>query len=126
MSTATRNSWDWLALASLGEQLRNVDSLSAQRDQIASMTSRLIDGKVDVWLQEMMFRLPDWSDGRIFPNQPSLEGMKRAIKSGKLVTKNGRTKKKRINLDLCFGPARGSGGYAGSASDHPPKGTSLL
>ncbi len=92
MCPATRRSWDWLTLASFGEQLRSVDSLGARRDQIASMTSRLIEGAVDVWLQEDMFRLPDWGDARIFPNQPSLEGMKRAIKAGKPVTKKGGTK----------------------------------
>lgn len=122
MSTATRNSWDWLALASLGEQLRNVDSLSAQRDQIASMTSRLIDGKVDVWLQEMMFRLPDWSDGRIFPNQPSLEGMKRAIKSGKLVTKNGRTKKSASISTFASVPLEDQGVTLGALQITRPKG----
>lgn len=122
MSAATRNSWDWLALASLGEQLRNVDSLSAQRDQIASMTSRLIDGKVDVWLQEMMFRLPDWSDGRIFPNQPSLEGMKRAIKSGKLVTKNGRTKKSASISTFASVPLEDQGVTLGALQITRPKG----
>lgn len=122
MSAATRNSWDWLALASLGEQLRNVDSLSAQRDQIASMTSRLIDGKVDVWLQEMMFRLPDWSDGRIFPNQPSLEGMKRAIKSGKLVTKNGGTKKSASLSTFASVPLEDQGVTLGALQITRPKG----
>lgn len=93
MSAATRSSWDWLQLASLGEQLRSEDSLSAQRDRIAAMANRLIAGKVDVWLQESIFRLPDWEDGHLFPPQPTLEGMKRAVKSGKLVKKNGKGKK---------------------------------
>ena len=47
MSAATRSSWDWLQLASLGEQLRSEDSLGAQRDRIAAMANRLIAGKVD-------------------------------------------------------------------------------
>ncbi|NOT06495.1 MAG: GAF domain-containing protein [Anaerolineales bacterium] len=80
-------SWDWNQLASLGEQLRNEDSLSAQRDRIVAMTSRLIKGRVDVWLNENVFRLPDWEDGRVFSAQPTLDGMKRAIKAGKLYTK---------------------------------------
>src|SRR5258706_3588113 len=79
-------SWDWRQLASLGEQLRNENSLSAQRDRIVSMTSRLIDGKVDVWLQENVFRLPDWEAGRVFPAQPPKGGMRLAIKAGKLTT----------------------------------------
>lgn len=93
MSAATRSSWDWLQLASLGEQLRSEDSLSAQRDRIAAMANRLIAGKVDVWLQESIFRLPDWEDGDVFPPQPTFDGMKRAVKSGKLVKKNGKGKK---------------------------------
>lgn len=92
MGAATRSSelWDWQQLASLGEQLRNIDSLSIQRDWIISMTARLIKGKVDVWLQENVFRLPDWEDGHAFPAHPSLDGMKRAIKTGKSFTRNGR------------------------------------
>ncbi|MBI2332345.1 MAG: GAF domain-containing protein, partial [Chloroflexi bacterium] len=93
MSAATRSSWDWLQLASLGEQLRSEDSLGAQRDRIAAMANRLIVGKVDVWLQEGIFRLPDWDDSHLFPPQPTQDGMKRAVKAGKLVKKNGKGKK---------------------------------
>lgn len=92
MSAATRESWDWLQLASLGEQLRSENSLSAQRDRIISMTNRLIQGVVDVWLQQEMFRLPDWEEGRIFPPQPPLGGMKLALKAGKLITQKRMTK----------------------------------
>jgi GAF domain-containing protein len=79
-------SWDWSQLVSLGEQLRNEDSLGAQRDRIAAMTSHLIDGAVDVWLNEDVFRLPDWEDGRVFPQQPPKGGMRLAIKAGKIIT----------------------------------------
>ena len=52
MAAVTRmehpETWDWRQLASLGEQLRNEDSLSAQRDRIVAMTGALISGKVDV------------------------------------------------------------------------------
>ena len=85
--------WDWRQLASLGEQLRNEDSLGAQRDRIVAMTSRLINGNVDVWLNENVFRLPDWEDGRVFPLQPALTGMKLAIKEGKLFTQTGKKTK---------------------------------
>ncbi len=57
------------------------------------MTGRLLDGKVDVWLNENVFRLPDWEDGRVFPPQPALAGMKLAIKEGKLITQSGARKK---------------------------------
>ena len=58
---------DWREIASLGEQLVSTNSLVAQRDRIVSMTSRLIPGKVDVWLHENLFRLPDWDAERLFP-----------------------------------------------------------
>jgi|GEM_PF-4920716 len=51
-STERPETWDWRQLANLGEQLRNEDSLGAQRDRIAGMTGGLIVGKVDVWLNE--------------------------------------------------------------------------
>jgi len=97
MTTAPRSespeAWDWRQLASLAEQLRNEDSLSAQHDRIVSMTSGLIEGKVDVWLNETFFRLPDWEDGHIFPPQPALDGMKLAIKADKLFVQTGKGKK---------------------------------
>lgn len=87
MRAATRSSKDWLQLASLGEQLRSGDSLAAQRDRIVGFVNRLIPGKTSVWLHENIFRLPDWDASRTFSNQPAAEGMKRAIKAGKLITK---------------------------------------
>ncbi len=78
--------YDWSQLASFGEQLRREDSLSAQRDRIVSMTSLLMEGVVDVWLNENIFRLPDWEPGAAFPPQPPKGGMRLAIKSGKITT----------------------------------------
>lgn len=92
-STERPETWDWRQLANLGEQLRNEDSLGAQRDRIAGMTGGLIVGKVDVWLNENFFCLPDWEDGRVFPLQPTLDGMKLAIKAGKLFAQTGKVKK---------------------------------
>ncbi len=80
---------DWSQLASLGEEIRKEDSFSAQRDRILSMTGGLLDGKVQVWLNEKVFRLPDWEDGNVFPPQPPLAGMKLAIREKKLVTHSG-------------------------------------
>lgn len=85
-------SWDWRQLASLGEQLRNEDSLSAQRDRIVSMANRLLEGVVDVWLNEKVFRLPDWDNDFVFPAQPPKGGMRLAIKAGKVTTQ--KTKRK--------------------------------
>lgn len=77
-------SWDWLQLANLGEQLRSDESFSAQRDRIVSMANLLLRGKAAVWLKESIFRLPDWDNQRVFPLHPPLEGMQRAVKTGKL------------------------------------------
>lgn len=80
-------SWDWRHLADLGEQLVNTTSLAAQRDHLVSTTSRLIEGKVDVWFRENLFRLPDWDSEQLFPPQPPLDGMRRALESGRYVYK---------------------------------------
>lgn len=92
MNAANRDSWDWLQLASLGEDLRNKDSLSAQQDEIIAMANHLIEGTVDVWLNVKVFRLPDWKEGSTFTPQSTLDGMKQAIKMGKLFVKQGKVK----------------------------------
>jgi hypothetical protein len=111
MTAATRlgqpEVWDWRQLADLGEQLVNTASLAAQRAHIISTARRLIKGKVDVWLNENLFRLPDWDTKRLFPAQPPLDGMRRAVKTGRLFTR-----------DICRAPARGSGIYLWGASSH--------
>jgi hypothetical protein len=58
---------DWRDIASLGEQIVNATSLAAQRDYIVAMTSRLVSGDVDVWLDEKAFRLPNMEEKKIFP-----------------------------------------------------------
>ncbi len=74
----------WREIASLGEQLASSSSLAEQRDRIVSMASRLLRGRFDVWLNESLFRLPDWDSARTFPARPRLEGMRRALKRKKL------------------------------------------
>jgi hypothetical protein len=126
MNAANRDSWDWSQLASLGENLRNKDSLSAQRDGIIAMANRLIEGSVDVWLNEKVFRLPDWKDGTTFPSQPKLDGIRQAIKTRGLFIKQEKAKSTASSRDLCRGPARRSWDYAGSAPNHPPQWAGLL
>ena len=99
MTAATRSpaSVDWRDLASLGEQLVSTTSLAAQRDRIIAMTRRLVDGDVDVWLREELFRLPDWEESPLFPLKPSSPGMQRALKGGTIQVqskkgKNGTTR----------------------------------
>ena len=75
MPSGTRSSKraDWRDLASLGEQLVSATSLADQRNRIISITGKLIAGKVDVWLNEELFRLPDWDEAPLFPAQPTLK-----------------------------------------------------
>jgi len=69
---------DWQEIASLGEHLADADSLIAQRDRIAVMTGRIVRGKVDVWLDEDLFRLPDRMETRFFPARPARGAMRQA------------------------------------------------
>ncbi|MEP7137333.1 MAG: GAF domain-containing protein, partial [Chloroflexota bacterium] len=95
MSAATRSpiSADWRDLANLGEQLASTTSFAAQRDRIIQMTSRLLDGNADVWLHENLFRLPNMAEESLFPARPLAPGMQRALKLGKLCTKQKRETK---------------------------------
>ncbi len=83
---------DWRDIASLGEQIVSATSLVAQRDHIIAMTSRLVKGDVDVWLDEKVFRLPNLEAENVFPEQPELYGMQRALKAGQVRTKQRRGK----------------------------------
>jgi len=87
MNAATRSpeSSDWRTFAGLGEQLVSTNSLGAQRERIINMTRRLVPGKVDVWLHESLFRLPDRDDEFLFPPEPELDEMREAFHSGKPV-----------------------------------------
>src|SRR5512133_1385077 len=81
---------DWREIASLGEQIVSAPSLSAQHDIIVGITSRLVKGDVEVWLRESLFRLPNIAEGSLFSEEPTLPGMKRAIKARELRTKQQR------------------------------------
>ncbi|MBK9927912.1 MAG: GAF domain-containing protein [Anaerolineales bacterium] len=78
---------DWGDLAALGEQIVSATSLSAQRDQIHSMVSRLIKGEVSVWLQDNLFRLPNIENELDFKQQRPSAGMQRALEAGELRVK---------------------------------------
>ena len=84
---------DWRDIASLGEQIVSASSLAAQRDLITAMASRLVQGDVDVWLDEKVFRLPNLEAENVFPEQPPLPGMQRALKAGEVRTRQQRSKK---------------------------------
>jgi phosphoserine phosphatase RsbU/P len=86
------HSSDWRDIATLGEQIVNADSLAEQSNHIVAMTSKLIHGDIDVWLCEKVFRLPSLKEENVFPEDPELQGMQRAIKAGHVLTKQGRVK----------------------------------
>jgi len=89
MSAATRSPdpADWRDLASLGEQIASTTSFAAQRERIIAITSRMLGGNADVWLQENLFRLPNLNEPSLFPAQPLTAGMQRALKTGDLSVK---------------------------------------
>jgi len=122
MGAATRTSKDWLHLASLGEQLRSEDSLSAQCKRIVAMADRLIEGRINVWLQEDVFRLPDRQPGQSFPPQPTLEGMKLAIKTGKLAKNRKAGKAPASQLTFAAIPLEDQGITLGALQVSRPKG----
>ncbi len=49
---------------------------------------------MDVWLNEKVFRLPDWDNQPVFPPQPPKGGMRLAIKAGKITTQKVKRKTK--------------------------------
>jgi len=78
---------DWRDMASFGEQIVSATSLAAQHERIIAVVSGLVEGDVEVWLQENLFRLPNLEESPLFPEQPPLQGMQRALKAGKVRTK---------------------------------------
>ena len=82
----------WREIASLGEQLANASSLTAQHDRIVAMAARMVRGHVEVWLHENLFRLPDWEADRVFPAQPRPEGMRRVLPRRKLFVQRSNSK----------------------------------
>ena len=77
------------------------------------MTSLLISGAVDVWLNESIFRLPDWEAGFVFPAQPPKGGMRLAIKAGKITTQKTKPKAK-SNLTFAAIPLEDQGAALGA------------
>ncbi len=113
--------WDWRRLADLGEILVNTTSLAAQRERIISTTNRLIKGDVDVWLDENLFRLPDWDAERLFPVQPPLDGMRRAVKNGRPFVHN-KTGKNASHATFAAVPLEDQGLIFGALQVTRPKG----
>lgn len=123
MNAGTRSPevWDWREIASLGEQLISTNSIAAQRDRIISMTRRLVDGRVDVWLHENLFRLPDWKADRLFPSKPRLDGMRLAIAKRRVYIKSPR-KRSKARKAIVAVPMEDQGFVLGALQITRPKG----
>ena len=91
---------EWRRLASLGEQLAGADSLSAQQDRILQMTRRLVDGRVSLWLDEGLFRLPDRESVPLFSAEPPPGGLRRAWQSGKIVRSDKKAKTHWVSVPI--------------------------
>lgn len=113
---------DWRDMASFGEQIVSATSLAAQHDRIITVVSGLVEGNVDVWLRENLFRLPNLEEGPLFSEQPSLQGMQRALKSGRLRTKQKRGKNSAPRATWAAIPIVEQGMVLGALQISRPKG----
>jgi sigma-B regulation protein RsbU (phosphoserine phosphatase) len=94
------NPSEWRKFASLGEQLASADSLSAQQDRILQMTRRLVDGRVSLWLDESLFRLPDRESTPLFAAEPPPGGLRRAWQSGQVNHSDKKAKNHWVSLPI--------------------------
>ncbi|HSQ39989.1 MAG TPA: GAF domain-containing protein, partial [Anaerolineales bacterium] len=97
---ASPNPSEWRRLASLGEQLASADSLAAQQERILQMTRRLVDGRVSLWLEEGLFRLPDRESAPLFSAEPTPGGLRRAWQSGKITRSAKKAKTHWVSLPI--------------------------
>ena len=94
------NPSEWRKFASLGEQLASADSLSAQQDRILQMTRRLVEGRVSLWLDESLFRLPDRESTPLFAAEPPPGGLRRAWQSGQVNHSDKKAKTHWVSLPI--------------------------
>lgn len=113
---------DWREVASLGEKIVSAHSLVAQRDHIVGVTSHLLKGQAELWLQENLFHLPNLSEEVIFPERPQSDGMLRAIKAGDVRTKQHRTKESASRGTWAAVPLEDQGMKLGAIQVTRPKG----
>ena len=116
-------STDWRDLAYLGEQIAASTSMAAQRDRIVATTSRLLEGNVDVWLHENLFRLPGSEGESFFPKEPDSPAMQRALRKGRVLTKQRRgTKDGASRPTWAVVPLEDQGMVLGALQVNRPKG----
>ncbi len=113
---------DWRDLANLGEQIVSTTSLAAQKDRIIAMASHLVEGEVDIWLRENLFRLPGLDEPPLFPEEPSSPGMQSALKFGKVRTRQKRGKASASRATWAAIPIEDQGISLGAFQVTRPKG----
>ena len=64
------------------------------------MTRRLVDGRVSLWLDEGLFRLPDRESVPLFSAEPPPGGLRRAWQSGKIVRSDKKAKTHWVSVPI--------------------------
>ncbi len=75
----------WRQLAGLGAQLASAELLAAQQAYILEATRQLIGGRVLLWLDENLFRLPGHELPSVFPASPPTPALRRAWRQGRVI-----------------------------------------
>ena len=108
-SAGSPNSSEWRRLAGLGEQLASATSLAVQKDRILNMTRRLVVGRVDLWLDDDLFRLPGREAPRLFASEPPPGGLHKAWDSSQTCRSDSKVKKQWVAVPIADqGVAMGS------------------
>ncbi len=71
-------------LFDMGEKLLAASTFAAQNDIILETAHRFVDAEIFLWLDEKLFRLPDWKEN-VFAGEAPLNGMKRAVETGQII-----------------------------------------
>ena len=74
-------------LFEIGGKILAAATFAAQRDLIIESAGHMLEGQVNLWLNESAFRLPDWMES-IFPPEPATQTQKLAHQTGKTIRKN--------------------------------------
>jgi serine phosphatase RsbU (regulator of sigma subunit)/putative methionine-R-sulfoxide reductase with GAF domain len=72
----------WRQIIQLGDKLMQKESLATRRDLILETVTHLLNGQVELWLDENLFRLPGLNQTPLFPSQLSEGPMLDAFKKG--------------------------------------------
>jgi sigma-B regulation protein RsbU (phosphoserine phosphatase) len=82
----------WNQIVTLGEELMRAASLTSQHDLIVGSTARILASKVDLWLDERLFRTPGLNQAALYQPQPPNETMMKAFFTGLAASPEGQKK----------------------------------